>query len=309
MNLVNRRQLLRFIALFKLFQCYIDAIICAQFSTETHEKLPIACSKEGQIALTFDGGPSYYTGNLLNILSKESVKAAFHITADYFDNPVIMAYLRRAVQEGHLIGLHVPSLLIPELQGPSNNIVNYVRKVGSRLTKYTGVHVKYLRFPASGPSKDQLTLLKEAGFIVTHYNLDSNDFGFKGEGSSAGSAKVFNVFKNALNMIVEPAKGAFISVQRDLLDYSVNATDLVIKYGKKKGYSFVRLDQCISLANENHKKRSPGKHDEFTSTDNSQINEHELDNSGDISINGFSVSTATLLIISSILHVMFLFLI
>lgn len=213
-------------------------------------KLPLSCAKEGEIALTFDGGPSYYTGTLLNALGRENVKAAFHVTSDYFDNPVIMAYLRRAVADGHLIGLHVTAL--PSAGSSPEAVaagVAHVKKLAMRTARHTGVTSRFVRFTAPLPAKELLLELRKSGFVVTFYNLDSTDYAFKYDGNELAGQRVFEVFRNTLDSIVAPARGSFIAVQRDLLSYSVAAVENVVRYAKRKGYTFVRLDACIRASN------------------------------------------------------------
>lgn len=206
------------------------------------KKIPSACYREGEIALTFDQGPSYYSGILLNILKKENIKAAFHVTPDYLDNPVIMAYLRRASQDNHIIGLYVKANVMDK----EGEAMGYIQKMTAKLQPHIGQKIRFLRFAHPGPSAPLLQKVIAAGYIVTGYNLDSNDFSFKETGKEGAIDNVLNVFRVILDSIVAPAKGSFVTVQRDLLDYSVTATEKVIKYAKSKGYLFVRLDQCIS---------------------------------------------------------------
>lgn len=58
------------------------------------------------IYLTFDDGPSYLTGQLLDILKKYNVKATFFVTGQ---KPAYFDYIGRAYREGHAIGVHTYS--------------------------------------------------------------------------------------------------------------------------------------------------------------------------------------------------------
>ena len=219
--------------------------ILAFFLPVLSERIPSACFREGEIALTFDQGPSYYTGILLNILKKENVKAAFHVTPDYLDNPVIMAYLRRASQDGHIIGLYVKE----SEMGNEKSALAYIERMCNKLQPHLGQKITFIRFAHHGPSAGLLKQVQNAGFTVTGYNLDSIDYSFKGFNSDVAIDKVINSFRVMLDSIVAPARGSFVTIQRDLLDFSVSATEKFIKYAKEKGYNFVRLDQCISPQN------------------------------------------------------------
>lgn len=216
--------------------------------------LETGCQQEGQFALTFDEGPSYYTGILLNILSSQRIKAAFHVTTDYLDNPVILAYLRRAAKDGHLIGMHIKTGTTATGSTGSGNststqseadIIAGIEALAKKLQPQIGYKPTFLRFPYPGPSLELYNRLRSAGYTVTAYNLDSADYSFSQQSRETAVANTFGVMKTTLDAVLAPAKGAFISVQRDILEYSVNATAQVIDYAKGKGYSFVRLDSCI----------------------------------------------------------------
>ena len=56
-----------------------------------------------RVYLTFDDGPSIYTGQILDVLAANNVKATFFVIGrdkEYYD------YYRRIVDEGHTIGMH-----------------------------------------------------------------------------------------------------------------------------------------------------------------------------------------------------------
>ena len=58
------------------------------------------------IYLTFDDGPSSYTGELLDVLAKYNVKATFFVTGM---NSSYISYIGKAFSQGHSIGLHTNS--------------------------------------------------------------------------------------------------------------------------------------------------------------------------------------------------------
>ena len=56
-----------------------------------------------RVYLTFDDGPSIYTGQILDILAENDVKATFFVIGrdeQYYE------YYKRIVDEGHTIGMH-----------------------------------------------------------------------------------------------------------------------------------------------------------------------------------------------------------
>jgi peptidoglycan/xylan/chitin deacetylase (PgdA/CDA1 family) len=213
--------------------------------------VPSTCKKEGDLALTFDQGPSQYTGMLLSALSKNKVKATFHVSPDYLDNPVIVAYLRRIASDGHLVGLFIKESI------STGMLPDYLRNCTSVMKGIINYEPNYLRFPVPGPSPAAMKIINGMGFRVTSYNLDSQDYNYVNDPTAGdGKGQIFNVFKNTLDQIFPPSKGSFIAVQRDIVLSSVQQTDAIIKYAQGKGYNIVRLDQCIGA--DDVKKGSDG---------------------------------------------------
>lgn len=199
-------------------------------------EVPITCVKEGDLALTFDGGPSMHTGQLLGILAKHGVKASFHFTPENFDNPVIQAYVKRAAADGHLLGLYI-------------NDAKYAQKEIDRgrtaLHRYAARTLKFVRVPMPLPEERILKAITSQGLVITSFNFDSMDYLVANRSVLEAQGSVFWTFKEMFDAIEPPAKGAFISVQRDMVHASVAATENIITYAKRRGYNFVRLDECI----------------------------------------------------------------
>eukprot|EP00917_Polyrhabdina_sp_WS-2016_P002838 GHVP01006195.1.p1 GENE.GHVP01006195.1~~GHVP01006195.1.p1 ORF type:complete len:290 (-),score=44.65 GHVP01006195.1:32-901(-) len=202
-----------------------------------------SCIKAGHFAFTFDQAPSPNTGLILNTFEKYKVKATFHITVNYLENPVILAYLRKAVLDGHLIGIFVPNE--PEKDGITEDkrIELYLKRTSALIQKYINHTPRFLRFAHPGPGKAVVKKLESAGYIVTAFNLDSQDYEYAADSSDKSS--IFQHFKKTLDQILPPSKGAFISVQRDEVEASARQCEQIVAYVLKQGYKIVRLDECV----------------------------------------------------------------
>lgn len=218
-------------------KCLI-VVLMVSLITYVQSEMYMMCEREGEIAFTYDQGPSQYTGRLLVTLSKHKVKATFHISPDYLDNPVILAYLRKATLDGHLIGIFVKEEVGVE------DIKEYLTKASGTIQRYTNYKPQFLRFPAPGPSEEVMKTVTGMGYTVTSYNLDSQDYNAVNV-PVEGNESVFNVYKDLFDQILPPAKGSFIAIQRDIVQASVEQSDRIIQYALDKGYLPVRLDQCI----------------------------------------------------------------
>ena len=77
----------------------------AEATTEAASDVPEQTYYNGQkVYLTFDDGPSTYTGELLDVLKENNVKATFFVV--YNDDKEAQQYYKRIVDEGHSIGMH-----------------------------------------------------------------------------------------------------------------------------------------------------------------------------------------------------------
>lgn len=199
-------------------------------------EVPITCVREGDLALTFDGGPSMNIGQLLAILAKHNVKASFHFTPHNFDNPVIQAYVKRAAADGHLLGLYI---------NDAKQAQKEIDLGRAALQRFAGRSARFVRLPMPLPEGRILQAISQQGLQITSFNFDSMDYLAANRTILEAQGSVFWAFKELFDAIEPPTRGAFITVQRDMVPASVSATEQIIVYAKKRGYNFVRLDECI----------------------------------------------------------------
>ncbi|KAK9759511.1 hypothetical protein K7432_017437, partial [Basidiobolus ranarum] len=69
-------------------------------------KIIETCSKAGTFAVTFDDGPSKYTGKLLDDLKARNVKVTFFVVGETLLVEQNRKFLKRAYDEGHHIASH-----------------------------------------------------------------------------------------------------------------------------------------------------------------------------------------------------------
>jgi peptidoglycan/xylan/chitin deacetylase (PgdA/CDA1 family) len=261
--------------------------------------VPIACQREGDVALTFDGGPSMHTGLLLATLQRHNVKATFHIQPHNLDNPVLQAYLKRAANDGHLIGLHIADLR----KLPSDLALGK-----QTLKKYANRDLKYVRLPTPLPEEKIIRSLTESGMIVTAFNFDSMDYQSQNRSSQEeAEGCIYWTFKDVFDAISPPAKGSFITVQRDMILASVKATDGIIEYAKNKGYRFVRLDECLQGVSVRSETVQNDDHDDDSKDDGNHTHRHHTGKDEGSASNDSSRIQSSLLM-SAVLSISILFL-
>ena len=192
------------------------------------------------IYLTFDDGPSDYTGKLLDILKKYNVKATFFVTGFGSD-----ALIKREFNEGHTVALHSNTHNYSYIYTSMDNYYNDLYKVRDRVKRITGQESNIIRFPGGssntvsrrydGGTHIMSKLVKDVeakGFHYFDWNVSSGD-----AGATTSSDKVYSNVVNHLKSDVS------VVLQHDTKSYSVNAVERIIKYGIENGFTFKALDE------------------------------------------------------------------
>ena len=127
---------------------------------------------ENLCALTFDDGPSRYTGHLLDMLAGYGIPATFFLLGSNAErNP---AMVRRIVAEGHEVGNHSwshPNLrtLPPEVQEQEIGATDATLRA-------LGASPSYLRPPYGNFDAHTLEIARNLGVGVILWSMDSHDW-------------------------------------------------------------------------------------------------------------------------------------
>ena len=195
----------------------------------------------GVIYLTFDDGPSQYTGELLNILSKYNVKATFFVTNI---NSNYSYYIKQAYEQGHSIALHTSSHNYSQIYASTDAYFADLNLINETVKNMTGSYSTLLRFPggssntvsrkySSGIMSSLSRMVEERGFKYFDWNVSSGD----ADGRSHSSQDYAN------NIISQLGSGSYyIVLQHDTNINSIRSVGSVIEYGLAHGYSFQTLD-------------------------------------------------------------------
>lgn len=193
------------------------------------------------IYLTFDDGPSQYTGELLDVLSKYNVKATFFVTgrnSNYFH------YIKRAYDEGHTIGLHTYSHNYSLVYSSIDAYFSDLNSINEIVREQTGSYSNIIRFPGGSSNTvsrnytvgimSQLSSLVESkGYKYFDWNVSSGD----------ASSVILDSSSYAQNVINGLGNGSYyVVLQHDTNVNSIRAVSNIIEYGLSHGYSFRAID-------------------------------------------------------------------
>lgn len=134
--------------------------------------LPVTTLAENFCALTFDDGPSKYTGRLLDALERRGVPATFFVLGE---NAIRFPQtLRRALVGGFEVGNHswshpnLHNLSVAEQEQEIKRTSDFIQSVGGK--------PKYFRPPYGNSDEGVLQALKKEGMVEIFWTVDSQDW-------------------------------------------------------------------------------------------------------------------------------------
>ncbi|AYD41441.1 delta-lactam-biosynthetic de-N-acetylase [Clostridium fermenticellae] len=182
--------------------------------------------------LTFDEGyENGYTGNILDILKKHNIKAAFFVVKPYItSNPDL---IKRMANEGHLVcnhSSHHHSMASFKNQEDFNKELSEVEK---SFEEVTGKKMpKYFRPPMGKYSELSLAYTKDYNYKTIFWSLAYDDWRTNHQ-PSAGDAKekIFSRVHNGSIILLHAVSKTNIQI-----------LDSVLSALEKEGYTFKSLD-------------------------------------------------------------------
>ena len=134
----------------------------------------IAPPRPGELALTFDDGPSaVWTPRVLEILSAHEVRATFFMLGSRAQTEPGM--VQRIVEAGHLIGNHSWSHLNLALTA-AGHVREELTRTSQALEQITGVPVKYFRPPFGARRPEVLRIARSMGMVPVLWNAMTSDW-------------------------------------------------------------------------------------------------------------------------------------
>ncbi|MDU0202972.1 polysaccharide deacetylase family protein [Paenibacillus sp. MAH-36] len=205
-------------------------------------------SKEG-IALTFDDGPDpEFTPQLLDLLSKYQIKAAFFVLGSKAEKyPDIIL---RIHHEGHLIGIHnyvhwTNAFMTPKtVRKQLNDSVEAIEKI-------IGVKPIYYRPPWGIINVFDLFLVKQYRLVL--WSLMVKDWRSRGGKNRIRSTLLAKLQMN--HIIVLHDSGQTFGANRDAPHHMLKALEDFIEICKQRNFPFLPIDTYLQLLQ--FKKRKP----------------------------------------------------
>ncbi|MFZ3101401.1 MAG: polysaccharide deacetylase family protein [Desulfitobacteriaceae bacterium] len=183
------------------------------------------------VALTFDDGPDpEFTETILDILKQKQIKATFFVVGENArQNPSL---LRRMITERHEIGNHGYTHDYSQ-----RKLTEEIKQTDQSVYIATGTHTYFYRPPGGFITKSQINVIRNQGYVVTLWSVDSRDWSNPGVNRIVSNV-VQKVFPGAIVLLHDG--GGFKS-------QTVSALEQVIDKLNEDGYRFVTLSELRTL--------------------------------------------------------------
>ncbi|KAG0230719.1 chitin deacetylase [Actinomortierella wolfii] len=200
------------------------------------------CVHPGQVALTYDDGPSPYTQALVDYLNSKNVKATFFVNGN--NNGRIEDHataVHNAYMSGHQIGSHTYSH--EDLNTLNNTGIAYqMSTLDNQIKNIIGVRPLFMRPPYGNADERVVSYLTSLGYYVTNWNIDSNDWRYGND-----IEKAFSEYTTILSSATAKSRG-YIALHHDTYQSTVQGlTPRVVDYLQTNGYQMVTVGHCLGL--------------------------------------------------------------
>lgn len=187
------------------------------------------------VYLTFDDGPSSVTPRVLKILQEQKVKATFFVLGD---QAASRPELVNAIwEQGHAIGNHTYNHNYHDLYSGFTEFWRQIKQTEETVRNITGVRPQLVRAPGGTFGHFDETyfyLLKQAGYAVMDWNVDSGD-------SSRRGVPASEIVQNATAGLSSP-RVILLLHDGSGHEESARALPAIIERYKAAGYEFGILD-------------------------------------------------------------------
>ncbi|KAJ5638511.1 Glycoside hydrolase/deacetylase beta/alpha-barrel [Penicillium herquei] len=233
-----------------------------------------SCAVPGTVALTFDDGPTRYTGDLLDLLDKYEAPATFFITGinngkGAIDDPDLpwTPLIERMLLSGHQVASHTWSHEDLSKVTPEQRI-DQMLKNEAALRNIMGSIPTYMRPPysscvqGSGCRED----LGRMGYHIVLYDVDTDDY--KNDHPTL-IQRSKDIFDQALAS-TSPTSHSWLIIAHDAHEQTVhNLTEHMLQTMARLGYRPVTVGECLRDPRElwyrkdnrwpGHRKKGPKK--------------------------------------------------
>lgn len=195
-------------------------------------------SPEQTVYLTFDDGPSARTGEILDILRENDIKATFFVTGQ--TSELAQEMMKRITAEGHTIAIHTYTHDYVEIYSSVEAYLADFNRIYNWVHEVTGVYPQIFRFPGGTVNSYNGSIYRELVSEMTRRGFVHYDWNAMCGDADGKTHTVAELTKNSLAMV--GAKRAIILMHDSAVrQTTVACLPAVIDGYRKAGYTFAPL--------------------------------------------------------------------
>ncbi|WP_442961172.1 polysaccharide deacetylase family protein [Pseudogracilibacillus sp. SO30301A] len=184
---------------------------------------------EKMVYLTFDDGPSEWTGDFLDVLKEHGIHATFFMQGTHLKQPSFQSDVKRSIEEGHYVGAHSMTHDSDELY-KNKQFVPEMQETLALIYEITGKNPHLVRPPYGSIPGLQDELIHdqviEAGLKVWDWTIDSQDWKYPND-----PKKIMENIKSTTTEDVEV-------VLMHEKEQTLKLLPQIIAFFKEQGYEF-----------------------------------------------------------------------
>lgn len=198
-----------------------------------------------RVYLTFDDGPSIYTGQILDILNANDVKATFFVIAR--ENESYWPYYNRILDEGHVLGMHSYTHDYNQVYASLDAFEADVSRLSDFLYDRTGEYPTIYRFPGGSsnsvshvPISECIAYLNEQGITYYDWNALNGD-------AVTDELSTDRLIENIMNSVRQNSTSIVLMHDMQSRHNTVESLQELIDTLKAEGYEILPIDEDTPL--------------------------------------------------------------
>lgn len=188
------------------------------------------------VYLTFDDGPSKNTGKVLDVLKEYGVKATFFVIGKDLTEEGI-EYMKRAVAEGHDIGMHTYSHNYKKIYSSVASFLADYDELRKELEEILGFAPNIFRFPGGSYCSYCKNIRKELIEEMTRRGYSYYDWNVSAE-DSVGTVTAYSIRKNIFPRVYEVSSPVILMHDSSINCLTAELLPELIEKLQAEGYMF-----------------------------------------------------------------------
>ncbi|MEI7883883.1 MAG: polysaccharide deacetylase family protein [Clostridia bacterium] len=197
---------------------------------------------EKTLYLTFDDGPSSYTGKILDELKKQNIKATFFILGNKISKNIPI--LKRIIAEGHSIGIHTYSHNYKTIYFSVDSYLADFKKSYDLIYNEVGIKPTIFRFPGGSINTYNRNIYQPIIAEMTRRGFTYYDWNISAEDATDNSSPSL-IKDNILKNVAKTKHGIILMHDKENPFYYSIFFENTITALKTSGYKFLPIDNTV----------------------------------------------------------------